>query len=218
MAACPAPRRAQDVASWYHLACIFNAQKRSRTWKIDSADLLTGFASLSADDQATVKAAIATALADKTPAVKGGKALTQAKLTAGPGGVGVAAPAPAAAPARKAAPTGPPPIAAPPSSFAFFQRTCERIGAEPSSNAKSALVSAAFGAAKADLPTATLLVKLLIPGKDARVYNVQDKSIARVLAGVFGEDPEEMAQAIAVSGCVCRACLRGGREFVSVCV
>ena len=48
----------QEMAAWYHLKCIFNAQKRAKTWKVDSSDVLQGFALLETDDQATVQAAI----------------------------------------------------------------------------------------------------------------------------------------------------------------
>ena len=176
------------MANWYHLDCILNAQKRSRTWKITGTDQLTGFGSLSDDDQKKVADAIAAAALDTKPPSKAA-AKKQATLTAAGA---VTAAAPARAPGAAGNGGG--------MTFAKFCSYCDRIAADPSSLAKSAIVSQAFQSVKGDVPTATLLVKLLLPGKDQRVYNMQDKTIGRLLARIFSEDAEEMQQAIAVSG------------------
>jgi hypothetical protein len=180
------------MTAWYHLNCIFNAQKRSRTWKIERADQLDGFEDLSSEDQASVQEAIDAAAKDTKPAAKG-KPKQQATLTADGA---VAAPAPA--PAQKGKPQPVPGTSD--ASFLAFQRLCDRIAADNSSLTKISVVSSAFQGMKADVPNAVLLIKLLLPGKDPRVYSVQDKSLARILSKLFGEDIEEMSAAIAISG------------------
>jgi Poly(ADP-ribose) polymerase and DNA-Ligase Zn-finger region len=147
----------QDMIAWYHLSCIFNAQKRSRTWKIERTDQLDGFEDLSTEDQAKVQEAIDEAAKDTKPATKG-KPKQQATLTAG-GAVSV--PAPAHAPKVK------PQLGSGQcdTSFLAFQRLCDRIAADNSSLTKIAVVSSAFQAMKADVANVVVLIKLLLPGK-----------------------------------------------------
>lgn len=86
--------------------------------------------------------------------------------------------------------------------FASFQSVCDAIAGDGSSLKKTAIVSAAFQGLKSDVTNAVLFIRLLLPGKDSRVYQLQDKSLGKILAKLFGEDPEEMMQVIAESGCV----------------
>ena len=134
----------QEMANWYHLACIFNAQKRARAWKIDSVDMLTGLGTLSAEDQARVKAAVAAAAADTSVTAKPKPKAKQTTL-------------------RVVAADGSAP-AVDWSTFAAFAALAARISAEPSSLAKTAIISQAFQACKTSVAVATLLITLLLPG------------------------------------------------------
>lgn len=76
--------------------------------------------------------------------------------------------------------------------FRAYQRLCEDITAKSGYLDKTAVVKAAMpGWGDANL---LLLVRMLLPGNDPRIYNLQDKGLVKILSRVYNTDQASMSE------------------------
>lgn len=204
----------KEMAAWYHVPCIFQAQLRARAWKIVAVAQLAGFDALTPTDQAEIEAAVAAAAAAGSGS--GTKPKTNTKTTTSAKPPRVPAPAPALlppAPKLKLMPASASTTTlatktttTTPSTFLFcdFCGACDALAAEPSLTEKAAIVRRALDDAGDAL--APLVVKLLLPGEDKRVYHVKDKSIGAILGRVLSLNVDAFVDLIVTTGDVAGVC------------
>lgn len=76
--------------------------------------------------------------------------------------------------------------------FRAFQRLCEDIAAKSGYLDKTAVVKAALPEwGDANL---LLLIRMLLPGNDPRIYNLQDKGLVKILSRVYSADQRSMSE------------------------
>jgi DNA ligase-3 len=219
----------KEMAAWYHVPCIFQAQLRARAWKIIAVAQLAGFDALTPTDQAEIEAAVAAAAGSGSGSGSGSgtkpKTNTKTTTSAKPPRVPAPAPAPALlppAPKLKLMPASASTTTlamttttTTPSTFLFcdFCGACDALAAEPSLTEKAAIVRRALDDAGAAL--APLVVKLLLPGEDKRVYHVKDKSIGAILGRVLSLNVDAFVDLIVTTGDVAGVCVDAfGRSTV----
>lgn len=190
------------MKQWYHVRCIFESLSRARatTKKIDSTDDLDGFEKLNDDDQKEIKGLIKDLSSKTTPSPK--KKTVQSTLAFG----NTKASASSKSPKTTAAPKGSGDQSSSPvktgsdknsldNSFRQFRRICIKLAEEPSYNAKSKILEDFFekGASGDGFEGDLLLwVKMLLPGVNKRVYNLQSKQLIKLFSQIFGCSQDDM--------------------------
>ncbi|KAJ7388204.1 DNA ligase 3 [Desmophyllum pertusum] len=79
--------------------------------------------------------------------------------------------------------------------FREFRRICARLAEEPSYNAKSKILADFFDKGSSGDGFAgdlTLWVKMLLPGVNKRVYNLQSKQLIKLFSQIFGCSQDDM--------------------------
>lgn len=194
-----------EMKQWFHIRCMFDKLSRARvtTKKIEDTDDLEGWDDLDADSKSEIlkclnefstssgkqtaaktpkKKKAASPAREKSPA-KGGRASDRDESpskdgassdTGGRGG-----------------------SSSKDNLFKEFRRLCAAIAEEPSYNEKTAIVAEFFAKGsdkkgfKGDL---YLWVKMLLPGVNKRVYNLQSKQLIKLFSQIFGASQEEMLE------------------------
>ncbi|XP_020612106.1 DNA ligase 3-like isoform X2 [Orbicella faveolata] len=193
------------MKQWYHVPCIFDALSRARatTKKIDGTDDLDGFGNLKDDDQAKIVSLIKD-LATKSSSSPKKKAV-QATLPFGKPKTSAASKS-TSVDIKKAAGSGDGGDSSSPvkggndengkdNSFREFRRICIKLAEEPSYNAKSKILSDFFEKGSSGDPFTgdiTLWVKMLLPGVNKRVYNLQSKQLVKLFSQIFGCSQDDM--------------------------
>ncbi|KAM7435288.1 DNA ligase 3 [Porites harrisoni] len=190
------------MKQWYHVRCIFESLSRARatTKKIDSTDDLDGFEELNDDDQKEVKSLIKDLSSKTTPSpkkktvqstlafgnTKASASSKSSKTTAAPKGSGDQSSSPVKTGSDKNSLDN---------SFRQFRRICIKLAEEPSYNAKSKILEDFFekGASGDGFEGDLLLwVKMLLPGVNKRVYNLQSKQLIKLFSQIFGCSQDDM--------------------------
>lgn len=190
---------------WYHVPCIFDSLSRARatTKKIDCTDDLDGFGDLKNDDQQKIKSLIKELASKHSPSPK--KKAVQSTLASGK-----TKPSTSSTPRlefKQAAASGEGGSGSSgakivscddstqDNSFRDFRKICLKLAEEPSYNAKTKIMADFFSkGSSGDGFTGDLLlwVKMLLPGVNKRVYNLQSKQLIKLFSQIFGCSPDDM--------------------------
>ncbi|XP_078374052.1 DNA ligase 3-like isoform X2 [Oculina patagonica] len=193
------------MKQWYHVPCIFDSLSRARatTKKIDSTDDLDGFGDLKSDDQAKIVSLVKDLATKSSPSPK--KKAVQATLPFGKPKPSTPSKSTSADGTKAVSSSGGSHSSSPvkggsdensrDNSFRKFREICINLAEEPSYNAKSKILADFFERGSSgdgftgDL---TLWVKMLLPGVNKRVYNLQSKQLIKLFSQIFGCSQDDM--------------------------
>ncbi|XP_074625585.1 DNA ligase 3-like isoform X2 [Acropora palmata] len=180
------------MKQWYHVPCIFDSLTRARatTKKIDSTDDLGGFDELKSEDQQEIKSLIKDLASKASPSPK--KKTVQSRFTSKPSTSSKPLLEHKQAASSGGGNEGFSPVKSGKSNersqddaFREFRKICLKLAEEPSYNAKSKILADFFskGSSGAGFSGDLLIwVKMLLPGVNKRVYNLQNKQLIKLFS------------------------------------
>ncbi|PAA79582.1 hypothetical protein BOX15_Mlig020357g5, partial [Macrostomum lignano] len=225
VAANPFSSEGGEMKMWYHAGCLFSTFERARatTRVVESLDDLDGAESLQDADKKLLQRLIDDLAEKRRNKAAGGaraspKKLVQTTLPVSPAGkasAGASAAAssaaasaaastlPTRAPLSMAGPGDSPEDAAKDNAFRTFRKLVAEIADRPGYSDKTRVLAeflakgSTGGGFKGDL---SLLIRLLLPGVERRVYNVKDRQLLKIFSGILGAPIDAMQELLNSNG------------------